>query len=96
MKDFTVKVYRYRDDGFCRTWDCWFFSKVYAIQGDRFLVYDDGSSSAYCDEETFCPGGFVWVDFTSRIPNLIDDGGEHLAVELVEDGGTGNAVGVLE
>lgn len=33
----------------------WFFSRVYAIEGNKFLVYDDG--------EDEIPPHFEWVDF---------------------------------
>ena len=69
FQEFVVKVNRYwSDESGSQGWDGWFYSKVYAIEGNKFLVYDDGSMSAYNTEEDYCEDGFVWVDFTEAIP----------------------------
>lgn len=69
FNEFVVKVNRYwSDESGSQGWDGWFYSKVYAIEGNEFLVYDDGSMSAWNTEEDYCEEGFVWVDFTEAIP----------------------------
>ena len=87
MQDFMVKVYRYERDSF---WDGWYFSKVYAIDNekDSFLVYDDGSFSAWSTEEDFCPAGFNWVCFTELMDDPPTGRGKitrHPVVELYEE-----------
>ena len=77
FNEFVVKVYRYwGDESGAQSWNGWFFSKVYAIEGDRFLVYDDGMLDAYNGEDDFCENGFVWVDFTEAIPKCNGKGYE--------------------
>ena len=69
FNEFVVKVNRYwADKSGSQGWDGWFYSKVYAIEGNKFLVYDDGSMSAWNTEEDYCEEGFIWVDFTEAIP----------------------------
>lgn len=67
MKDFEVCVTRYSEDTYadgtvCPTYLGSYCSKVYAIDGNKFLVYDNGSHdpSGYV-------GGFTWVDFTEHM-----------------------------
>lgn len=84
-RDFTVKVHRYsKGDNYIFS-DGWFFSKVYAIDRtlDMFLVYDDGNTSSYSTDESFCPSGFMWVNFTEIMRDM-DDNPIGLVVELVE------------
>ena len=77
FNEFVVKVYRYQgDESGAQSWNGWFFSKVYAIEGDKFLVYDDGMLDAYNGEDDFCENGFVWVDFTEAIPKCNGKGYE--------------------
>jgi len=77
FSEFVVKVYRYwGDESGTQSWNGWFFSRVYAIEGDRFLVYDDGMMDAYNGEDDFCENGFVWVDFTEAIPKCNGKGYE--------------------
>ena len=77
FNEFVVKVYRYwEDESGTQSWNGWFFSRVYAIEGDRFLVYDDGMLDAYNGEDDFCEDGFVWVDFTEAIPKCNGKGYE--------------------
>ena len=77
FNEFVVKVYRYWEDGSgTQSWNGWFFSRVYAIEGDRFLVYDDGMLDAYNGKDDFCEDGFVWVDFTEAIPKCNGKGYE--------------------
>ena len=77
FNEFVVKVYRYwEDESGAKGWNGWFFSKVYAIEGDKFLVYDDGMMDAYNGEDDFCEDGFVWVDFTEAIPKCNGKGYE--------------------
>lgn len=59
--DFEVIVTRYYDHGLSQCWNGMFISKVYAIRGNEFLVYDGGDM---LDN----PQGFMWVDFTEMIP----------------------------
>lgn len=66
MKDFKVKVYRYHPDGF---WDAWFVSKVYAIDGNKLLVYDNGDNTAF----DWNLGGFRWVNITDPYRTPEDD-----------------------
>lgn len=54
--NFKVKVIRYGESGGSRSYDGWFISDVYAIDGNNFLVYDDEN------------GFFEWVDFTVMYP----------------------------
>ena len=58
--DFEVLVTRFYD-GEYPSWEGMFISKVYAIRGNEFLVYDGGDM---IDN----PQGFEWVDFTKMIP----------------------------
>lgn len=60
IQPFEVIVYRawWDDDSDTGGMDGWFVSKVYAIRGSEFLVYDDGRLSAYD-----ISAGFIWVDF---------------------------------
>ena len=82
--DFTVKVHRYGEssDG-SRVWDGWYYSKVYAIDGDEFLVYDNGDMSAYNGEEDFCETGFNWVDFTATMDRCGESGRQPMVEPLV-------------
>lgn len=59
-----VKVTRYSEDdaGGC-VYDGVFLSKVYAIDGNRFLVWDSGDCRGV-------PPGFCWVDFTETMEPL--------------------------
>jgi len=58
--DFEVLVTRYYD-GKYPSWNGMFISKVYAVRGNEFLVYDGG-------DMLDSPQGFMWVDFTEMIP----------------------------
>ena len=82
--DFIVKVHRYGEssDG-SRVWDGWYYSKVYAIDGDEFLVYDNGDMSAYNGEEDFCETGFNWVDFTATMDRCGESGRQPMVEPLV-------------
>lgn len=60
ITNFEVLVTRYHD-GISRCWNGMFISKVYAIRGNEFLVYDGG-------DMLDSPKGFMWVDFTEMIP----------------------------
>ena len=81
--DFIVKVHRYwEEDNGSRGWDGWYFSKVYAIDGDEFLVYDDGAMSAYNGEEDFCETGFNWVDFTATMDRCGGNGRQPIVEPL--------------
>lgn len=73
IADFKVTVQRYwEEDGEPRGWDAFFISKVYAVEGNKFLVYDDGNYSASYGEPEFCPTGFMWVDMTEKIVDCTD------------------------
>ena len=81
--DFIVKVHRYwEEDNGSRGWDGWYFSKVYAIDGNEFLVYDDGGMSAYNGEEDFCETGFNWVDFTATMDRCGGNGRQPIVEPL--------------
>jgi len=82
--DFIVKVYRYGESSNgSRVWDGWYYSKVYAIDGDEFLVYDNGDMSAYNGEEDFCETGFNWVDFTATMDRCGESGRQPMVEPLV-------------
>lgn len=81
--DFEVIVTRYHEncykDGIIPCWNGRFLSKVYAIRGNEFLVYDGG-------ELLDNPQGFLWVDFTVMIPKCGGREDDYLVpmVELYE------------
>lgn len=75
--DFIVKVYRAWEDNFKWNYDGWFYSKVYAIKDNSFLVYDNGELSA-ADKEPL----FTWVNFDEYFEDL--DGEFKSIVELSE------------
>lgn len=87
MIEFTVKVTRYYEGRLHRCYDGFFFSKVYAIKKNEFLVYDPGDDNN--------DAGFRWVDFTQKMlpigvhPKRIDcsdyDGIYSPCVELAEE-----------
>lgn len=58
-----VKVLRYGADSGYSWCDACFVSDVYAIDGDRFLVYDD---AAYTANEYLLPH-FEWVDINTMV-----------------------------
>lgn len=77
FKDFVVKVNRYWDDeNGNQGWNGWFYSKVFAIKGNQFLVYDDGMLDAFNGEDDYCEAGYMWVDFTETIPKIGNKGYE--------------------
>ena len=69
MIDFKVKVVRGYQDEKCTVLDGWYISKVYAIQDDSFLVYDDFN------------GYFEWVNINSKIVRM--EHGEEVVEHLV-------------
>lgn len=69
--DFRVKVNRYYETENFKSWDGWFYSKVYAIEGNKILVFDDGSGSSSLGEEGFCPAGFTWFDLSATMEDCI-------------------------
>ena len=83
MPDFKVRVYRYWEDGVSAGRDGFFESKVYAINGNEFLVYDDGSRSAYASE--YGNNGFCWYDFTETMADINDHSCRRPVVELIEE-----------
>lgn len=78
---FKVKVIRYWEgqDG-SELWDGWFRSRVFAITGSQFLVYDNGEGSSSLE-----PNGFLWVDYLDVIPDCGNKNENVLRVELCED-----------
>jgi len=82
IPDFKVVVQRYwcNEIG-CSSYDGFFISKVYAIDGNEFLVYDDGDYSSEPD----IPGGFTWVDFTETVPDINNEERVILKVQLYEE-----------
>ena len=78
--DFIVKVYRAWEDNFKWNYDGWFYSKVYAIKDNSFLVYDNGENSA-----SDYNGYFKWVNFTDTFEDLNHD--TRSVVELCESEG---------
>lgn len=88
ISNFKVKVYRYwKDDSGCEGHDGFFISRVFAVNENKFLVYDNGEFSAcfFDDEEDSAPDGFVWVDFTELIPDSPNGDKMKLKVELIEE-----------
>ena len=75
---FSVKVRRYCCHCEMEIWDGWYISKVYAIKGNEFLVFDNGMNS----ERPGDCSGFEWVDYTEVLPT---EDGFILQVELWED-----------
>lgn len=71
MIEFSVLVHRYWADSMSELWDGDFVSKVYAIKGNKFLVYDDEA-------------GFIWVDYTETIPECGNVENRIRKVELFE------------
>lgn len=83
--DYQVKVYRYDEGVSCEgksypSWYGYFYSFVYAIDGDRMLVYDDGFNSPYPEDGA---SGFCWVDFTETMLD-INNYKEEKRVPIVE------------
>lgn len=76
-----VKVTRYWGSGASHGHDGYFVSKVYAIEGDKFLVYDNGEGRA----DHLEAHGFEWVDFTEVMPDPDDAGKALPVVDLWED-----------
>lgn len=76
--DFSVKVHRYCRHCEMEIWDGWYISKVYAIKGDEFLVFDNGMNS----ERPGDYNGFEWVNYKKILPTEDDF---ILQVELWED-----------
>lgn len=76
MSEFTVKVTRFRQNPTndrCGSWDGWFFSKVYKVDGNKFLVYDPEC-------------GFLWQDFMQTMPSDYGHGEDREpCVELYEE-----------
>ena len=82
-----VRVTRHSGNSAKEVFECWYgvyVSKVYAIDGDKFLVYDPGD---YQSEE-----GFDWVSIYDTMhdpggPMYDEDGHERIerCVTLVED-----------
>lgn len=57
------------DDIIFPTWNGSFASEVYAIDGNKFLVYDDGTMDAWSYNGF---DGFIWVDFTEKMIEIED------------------------
>lgn len=78
--DFRVKVTRYHEEKGHPVYSGIYVSKVYAIDGNSFLVWDPGDWLEPC--------GFTWVNFTEM---MIPMGATYFdeertpVVELVED-----------
>ena len=68
----TVKVIRHSEWGNgSKAFYGFFVSKVYAIRGNEFLVYDDGENSCLdIDNDGGTDEGFCWVDFTERVEDI--------------------------
>ena len=82
MKNFKVRVHRYYRGG--EVFDGCFDSFVYAIDGNKFLVYDDCD----CCVNEVASEHFEWVDITKTMPDLrclMSDGIERHVVELLKD-----------
>ena len=84
MPDFKVRVHRYWEDSYNRRgYDGWFESKVYAIRGNEFLVYDNGDRSACASE--YGAQGFCWYDFTETMKDIDDEEWRRPVVELLKE-----------
>ena len=80
-----VKVHRYSKDSMGETWDGWFFSKVYAISGYMFLVYDNGEYSSCSGEDGFPDEfGFTWVDASEIMKDCMSLGKKERFMPLVQ------------
>lgn len=78
---FKVRVTRYWETSYGgRCWDGDFVSRVYAISGTQFLVYDNGEGSS-----TLEPNGFVWVDYLDMIPYCGNQNENMPRVELLDE-----------